>query len=238
MQYQNPIEAHPLYQAVAQENVRVFYALGSQQRLIMQRDAEIANLKKQLAEAEELVRQVSELPAIRKATEKAQAEAMEMLILNAAANDHAESQHAAQSVPRPRSTTVMTPSAFVAKCEAARDDEHVSSLLGEPAVPFPILRSQPSFPESQPSFPESQSTFHESQPTFHESQPTFHESQPSFHEHAGQFNLDDSSLFHDFGHFGDDAEEGFGNPADEQFGDAAEDEFGSQTVANTDSEQE
>jgi hypothetical protein len=231
MQYQNPIEAHPLYQAVAQENVRVFYALGSQQRLIMQRDAEIANLKKQLAEAEELVRQVSELPAIRKATEKAQAEAREMLILNAAANDHAESQHAAQSVPRPHSTTVMTPSAFVAKCEAARDDEHASSLLGEPAVPFPILESQPSFPESQPSFPESQSTFHESQPTFHESQ-------PSFHEHAGQFNLDDSSLFHDFGHFGDDAENGFGNLADEQFGDAAEDEFGSQTVANTDSEQE
>jgi hypothetical protein len=198
MQYQNPIEAHPWYQAVVQENIRVKNVLALQQQLIMVRDAEIANLKEQLTEAEELGRQVSELPAIKKATEKAQAEARERLILNVAASDHAESQH----VTRPRSTTVMTPSAFVAKCEAVREDEHVSSLLGKPALQFPNL-----------------------------------ESQPSFHEHAGQFNLDDSSLFHDFGHFGDDAEEGFGNPAEEGFGNSAEEEFGSQTVANTDEEE-
>jgi hypothetical protein len=207
MQYQNPIEAHPWYQAVIQENMRVKHVLALQQHLIMERDAEIETLKAQLHEAEELRRQVSELPAIKKATEKAQAEAREMLILNAAASNHAESQHAAQSVIRPRSTTVMTPSAFVAKCEAVRDDEHASSLLGEPALPFSNL-----------------------------------ESQSSFHEHAGQFNLDDASLFHDFGHFGDDADEQFGIPAEDEFGSQTvantDDEFGSQTVANTDDEQE
>lgn len=101
----------------------------------------------------------------------------------------------------------MTLSAFVAKCEAVRDEEHVSSLLREPAVPFRTLASQSSFPEHQSSFP----------------------------EHAGQFNLDDASLFHGFAQFCDTAEEELGNSAVEGFGDPAE-EFESQTVANTDEE--
>lgn len=199
MQYQDPIEAHPWFQSVVQENFRVKNVLVSQQHLIMFRDSQIEDLKAQLHEAEEVVRQVSELPAVKRVMEKSQAEARENLNLDAAeASNHAESQYAAQPVTRPRSTIVMTPSAFVAKCEAMRDEEHASSLLREPAVPFRTLASQSSFPE-----------------------------------HAGQFNLDDASLFHDFAQFCDTAEEELGNSAVEGFGDPAE-EFESQTVANTD----
>lgn len=208
MQYQDPIEAHPWFQSVVQENFRVKNVLVSQQHLIMFRDSQIEDLKAQLHEAEEVLRQVSELPAVKRVIEKSQAEARENLNLDAAeASNHAESQHAAQPVTRPRSTTVMTLSAFVAKCEAVRDEEHVSSLLREPAVPFRTLASQSSFPEHQSSFP----------------------------EHAGQFNLDDASLFHGFAQFCDTAEEELGNSAVEGFGDPAE-EFESQTVANTDEE--
>lgn len=208
MQYQDPIEAHPWFQSVVQENIRVKNVLVSQQHLIMFRDSQIEDLKAQLHEAEEVLRQVSELPAVKRVIEKSQAEARENLNLDAAeASNHAESQHAAQPVTRPRSTTVMTLSAFVAKCEAVRDEEHVSSLLREPAVPFRTLASQSSFPEHQSSFP----------------------------EHAGQFNLDDASLFHGFAQFCDTAEEELGNSAVEGFGDPAE-EFESQTVANTDEE--
>ena len=195
MPYWNAIEAHPWYQALVTDNNRITNMFASQQRLIMFRDSQIEALEAKLHDAQELNRQLTELPAVKQAMEKAQAEARERLTPNAAASDHAESQHA-PPVSRPRSTTVMAPRAFVAKCEAARDDEHVSSLLGEPAMQFPAFASQDPFAGD-----------------------------------AGQFTLDDTSLFQDFGQFGDPAEEQFGDPA-------AEEEFGSQKVGITDEEQE
>ena len=198
-EYQNPIDAHPQYQYVVQENDRITKVLASQQHLIMFRDAEIEALKAQLHEAEELSRQLSELPAVKRVIQKAQAEARERLNLDAAiaaaaASEHVEFQHVSQPAT--------TPSSFVAKCEAVRDEEDVPSLLGGP-VRFPNFASQSGLPGDA-----------------------------GHDQGHDQFGLDDSELFHGFAQFGDAAEafgdadvDEFVNSVEAEFGDTAEEEF-------------
>ena len=191
-EYQNPIDAHPQYQYVVQENDRITKVLASQQHLIMFRDAEIEALKAQLHEAEELSRQLSELPAVKRVIQKAQAEARERLNLDAAiaaaaASEHVEFQHVSQPAT--------TPSSFVAKCEAVRDEEDVPSLLGGP-VRFPNFASQSGLPGDA-----------------------------GHDQGHDQFGLDDSELFHGFAQFGDADVDEFVNSVEAEFGDTAEEEF-------------
>ena len=167
--YQNSGAAPRWIQAIMQENDRVKQVLALQQRLIMVRDQEITGLLERLAEAkaqphkaEKLNRQMSMLPAGMKATENAQtgAEARESLNLNAQ-GDHAEPQRPYPTT-RPHSTTILTPSAFVAKCEAAQDSEPVAPLLTE-HVQFPVLESQSAFPRHADQFTmdDAASSFHD-----------------------------------------------------------------------------
>ncbi|OSS48527.1 hypothetical protein B5807_07619 [Epicoccum nigrum] len=148
--YQNSGAAPRWIQAIMQENDRVKQVLALQQRLIMPHKAEKLN------------RQMSMLPAGMKATENAQAgaEARESLNLNAQ-GDHAEPQRPYPTT-RPHSTTILTPSAFVAKCEAAQDSEPVAPLLTE-HVQFPVLESQSAFPRHADQFTmdDAASSFHD-----------------------------------------------------------------------------